>query len=145
MAGTEGDTAYVPLKVSYIIPIMITSIARPFTILLNVLENFFSSSLAVLTTAPCLHLMLVTFERLMAIKFKMQYSNFIAGRNLKTAVMVVWIISFACGIFSALQIYLVLLPIGIFFTVSGIVFVSVSIFFHLALPRAYYHNSQLCN
>lgn len=89
MAGTEGDTAYVPLKVSYIVPIMITSIARPFTILLNVLENLFSSSLAVLTTAPCLHLMLVTFERLMAIKFTMQYSNFIAGRNLKTAVMVV--------------------------------------------------------
>ena len=53
------------------------------------LENFFSSSLAVLTTAPCLHLMLVTFERLMAIKFTVQYSNFIAGRNLKTAVMVV--------------------------------------------------------
>lgn len=109
------------------------------------LENFFSSSLAVLTTAPCLHLMLVTFERLMAIKFTMQYSNFIAGRNLKTAVIVVWIISFLCGIFSTLQIYLVLLPIGIFFTVSGIVFVAVSIFFHLALPRAYYHNSQLCN
>ena len=37
MAGTEGDTAYVPLKVSYIVPIMITSIARPFTILLNML------------------------------------------------------------------------------------------------------------
>ena len=145
MAGTEGDTAYVPLKVSYIVPIMITSIACPFTILLNVLENFFSSSLAVLTTAPCLHLMLVTFERLMAIKFTMQYSNFIAGRNLKTAVIVVWIISFLCGIFSTLQIYLVLLPIGIFFTVSGIVFVAVSIFFHLALPRAYYHNSQLGN
>ncbi|RMX39424.1 hypothetical protein pdam_00005950 [Pocillopora damicornis] len=117
MAGTEGDTAYVPLKISFIVPIMITSIARPFTILPNVLviksvktttrprssrnilpscvkragtlENFFSSTLAVLTTAPCLHLMLVTFERLMAIKFTMQYSNFIAGRNLKTAVMVV--------------------------------------------------------
>ena len=37
MASAEGETAYVPLEVSYIIIIIINSITFRFTILLNVL------------------------------------------------------------------------------------------------------------
>ena len=37
MASAEGEAAYVPLEVSYIITIIINSITFRFTILLNVL------------------------------------------------------------------------------------------------------------
>ena len=37
MASAEGETAYLPLEVSYIITIIINSITFRFTILLNVL------------------------------------------------------------------------------------------------------------
>ena len=180
MVGTEGETAYVPLKVSDIIIIIINSIACPFTILLNVLvikavkttprlrsncnvllaclavtdaltgllghipfifwlvflryglsytstvENVFFSSLAVLITASCLHLMLVTFERLMAIKFTMQYSNFITDAKLKRGVTTVWVISFMCGIFSVFRMKFVLLLMGGLVTLSCIIFVASS-------------------
>ena len=42
--------------------------------------------LFVIVTSSLLHLMLVTFERLIAIKFTMHYSNVITGKNLKLTV-----------------------------------------------------------
>ena len=41
--------------------------------------------------------MLVTFERLIAIKFTMKYSNIITDDNMRRAVLVIWIIAFING------------------------------------------------
>ena len=131
MTSTEGDTANVPLEVSYIITIIINNIACPFTVLLNVLvimavkrrprlqtnsnillaclaatdaltglvlqpsfilwklfqllvagnskgvKDFNNASLHTVLISSSLLLMLVTFERLLAIKVTMRYSNVI--------------------------------------------------------------------
>ena len=53
--------------------------------------------LFVVVTSSLLHLMLVTFERLVAIKFTMHYSNVITGKNLKLTVGAFWSFSFICG------------------------------------------------
>ena len=50
----------------------------------------FVSSLLVTLVSSHFHLMLVTFERLMAITFTMRYSN-ITDKNMKIAVLEVWI------------------------------------------------------
>ena len=46
-----------------------------------------------LTICSALHLMLVTCERLIAIRFTYHYPQFVIGRNIKVAVIVFWLIS----------------------------------------------------
>ena len=58
----------------------------------EILQKCYQVSVVVLQTASYLHLMLVTFERLVAIKFTMKYSNIITDNNMRRAVLVVWII-----------------------------------------------------
>ena len=58
----------------------------------------FISSLLTTLVASYFHLMLVTFERLIAIKFTMQYSNIITEKNMKIAVIVVWITASSYGV-----------------------------------------------
>ena len=58
----------------------------------------FISSLLTTLVASYFHLMLVTFERLIAIKFTMQYSNIITEKNMKIAVIVVWITASIYGV-----------------------------------------------
>ena len=58
----------------------------------------FISSLLTTLVASYFHLMLVTFERLIAIKFTMLYSNIITEKNMKIAVIVVWIIASSYGV-----------------------------------------------
>ncbi|XP_022787619.1 glucose-dependent insulinotropic receptor-like [Stylophora pistillata] len=82
------------------------------------------NSLSVFMMASYLHLILVTFERLIAIKFTMLYSKIVTDKKMKMAVLVVWIIAFMCGVFSVLKMFLVLLPISILITVSCVVFVA---------------------
>ena len=64
--------------------------------------------LFVVVTSSLLHLMLVTFERLVAIKFTMHYSNVITGKNLKLTVGAFWGFSFICGAMWQLNFRLVL-------------------------------------
>ena len=61
--------------------------------------NFQNSSLFTALYSSSLHLMLVTFERLLAIKFTMRYLNVITEKNIKRAVTVFWIIAFTFGVF----------------------------------------------
>nr|XP_058959921.1 alpha-1B adrenergic receptor-like [Pocillopora verrucosa] len=49
-------------------------------------ENCFATTVVVILTASYFHLMLVTLERLLAIKFTMQYPNFITDEKIKRAV-----------------------------------------------------------
>ena len=50
-----------------------------------------------IVTASYFHLMLVTLERLLAIKFTMQYSNIVNDEKMKRAVLVAWILALSVG------------------------------------------------
>ena len=69
----------------------------------EILQNCYQVSVVVFQTASYLHLMLVTFERLVAIKFTMKYSNIITDNNMRRAVLVVWIISFINGVLRGME------------------------------------------
>ena len=70
-------------------------------------ENCYFTTVVVIVTASYFHLMLVTLERLIAIKFTMQYPNFITDEKMKRAVLVVWILAFINGTFRVLKMSLV--------------------------------------
>ncbi|CAH3123677.1 unnamed protein product, partial [Pocillopora meandrina] len=105
------------------ITIIINIVTCPFTVLLNVLmiialktrpsvrtnsnillaclavtvkkfSYFYFDFMIVFSTASSVHLRLITFQRLIAIKFTMQYSNKIANNNLKVAVAAIWVNAF---------------------------------------------------
>ena len=69
-------------------------------------ENCYFTTVVVIVTASYFHLMLVTLERLIAIKFTMQYPNFITDEKMKRAVLVVWILAFINGTFRVLKMLL---------------------------------------
>ena len=66
-------------------------------------ETCYFTTAIVIVTASYFHLMLVTLERLLAIKFTMQYPNFITDEKMKRAVLVVWILAFINGTFRFLK------------------------------------------
>ena len=186
MATTEGDTAKVPLEVSYIIAIIINTITCPFVVLLNVQvimavktrrrlrtnSNILLACLAVtdaltgllgqpsyilwtifqlsglsssktvgrfhfnvaltFAVASCLHLILVTFERLIAIKFTTHYPNIVTGNNMTMAVIVVWIFALICNFCHALKLYLVLYYVAGLVGISCILFI---VFTYVVLYR----------
>ena len=78
--------------------------------------------MVILMTASCLHLMLVTSERLIAIKFTMQYSNVITENMFKIAVLVVGII--ALTILRMIKLDQALHPLASLIAISFIVFVA---------------------
>jgi len=49
--------------------------------------------LRTLSLCSCLHLMLITCDRLIAIKFTLRYPHLVTTRNIKVAVITVWIVS----------------------------------------------------
>ena len=53
----------------------------------------YSTALRVLSMCSCLHLMLVTAERLVAIKFTMHYRHFVTKETIRAAVVCSWILS----------------------------------------------------
>ena len=87
-------------------------------------ENCFILSVIVLQIASYLHLMLVTFERLIAIKFTMKYSNIITDNNIKIAVLVVWIISFINGVLRGMEMVKVARSFAGLLTLSCILFLA---------------------
>ena len=71
-----------------------------------VLNRFQNSSLRTAFMCSSLHLMLVTGERVMAIKFTMRYPYVVTKRNIKHAVIAFWILAITWGIIDILaQIY----------------------------------------
>ena len=61
------------------------------------LKLFHRCSIRAVTVCSALHLMLVTYERLIAIKFTMHYPYLVIKRNIKVAVTAVWIVSLFFG------------------------------------------------
>ncbi|XP_068713239.1 melanocortin receptor 5-like [Montipora foliosa] len=57
----------------------------------DLVRQFHNSCLRAVSICSSLHLMLVTFERLIAIKFTMQYTYVVTRRNIKAAVISFWI------------------------------------------------------
>ena len=64
----------------------------------KIVENCNYAIVVITLTASFFHLMLVTFERLIAIKFTMLYSNIITEKNMKIAVIIVWITASIYGV-----------------------------------------------
>ena len=60
-------------------------------------QNYF---LRFLTISSCLHLMLATCERLLAVKYTNYYSYIVRKRNIKVSVLAVWSFSFIIGVLS---------------------------------------------
>ena len=58
---------------------------------------FQNSSLRTVSVCSCLHLVLITCERLIAIKFTMRYPYIVTTRNIKLAVTAFWIFSLSFG------------------------------------------------
>ena len=55
-----------------------------------------NSLIRVLSVCSCLHLMLVTCERLIAIRFTMHYPYIVRKRNIKVAVIAAWFYAISC-------------------------------------------------
>ena len=91
-------------------------------------ENCYFSTVIVIVTASYFHLMLVTLERLIAIKFTMQYPNFITDEKMKRAVLVVWILAFINGTFRVLKLSLVVRFFSVLLTLSCILFLAFAYF-----------------
>ena len=62
-----------------------------------------NSSFRALTVCSSLHLMLVTCERLIAIRFTMHYPYIVIKRNIKVAVIAIWIFVIFCDVFRRLK------------------------------------------
>ena len=85
-------------------------ITQPLFILCGILEllgmnepevilcSFHYAFLRGLSICSCLHLMLITCERLIAIKFTLRYSHLVTTRSIKVAVITVWIVSVFSGV-----------------------------------------------
>ena len=92
------------------------------------IEICFSTTAIVIVTASYFHLMLVTLERLLAIKFTMQYPNFVTDEKMKRAVLAVWILAFTIGGFRVLNMSLFVRFFSVFLTLSCILFLAFAYF-----------------
>ena len=63
-----------------------------------ILCTFHYSSIHALSLCSCLHLMLITCERLIAIKFTLRYTHIVTTRNINVAVITFWIVSLISGV-----------------------------------------------
>ena len=91
-------------------------------------ENCYATAEIVIVTASYFHLMLVTLERLLAIKFTMQYPNIVNDEKMKRAVLVAWILAFINGVFRVLKMSLVLRSLSGLFIFSCILFIAFAYF-----------------
>ena len=65
--------------------------------------GFHYSALRTLSLCSCLHLMLITCERLIAIKFTLRYPDLVTTRNIKLAVITVWLVCLISGVLRPLN------------------------------------------
>ena len=66
--------------------------------------SFNYSALRTLSLCSCLHLMLITCDRLIAIKFTLRYPYLVTTRNIKLAVVTVWIVCLISGVLRPINI-----------------------------------------
>ena len=64
---------------------------------ISVIKELHNFLLRALCVCSSLHLILVTSERLLAIKFTMHYTNVVTNRHIKVSVLAIWAFSFITG------------------------------------------------
>ena len=86
-----------------------------------------NSILCTAVISSALHLMLVTFERLIAIKFTVHYPYVITIRNIKVAVIMFWIVAFVLGLLRLIEKKLVVVHIMVgLIVISCVIFIASS-------------------
>ena len=79
------------------------------------------------SVCSCLHLMLVTFKRLIAIKFTMHFHNFVTKRNIRVSVSAFWIFSIFVEVFLSLVNHKIIVRVLLaLIFISCILFISFS-------------------
>ena len=78
----------------------------------NIRHYFHNGASLAGITNSLLHLTLVTFERLVAIKFTIHYPLLITGKNIKVSVATFWIIAFCAWALKYVTPYVILFTIG---------------------------------
>ena len=92
-------------------------------------QNFHFSSIRVVLVCSSLHLILVTYERVIAIKFTMYYPIFVTRQKLKIAVGAFWFLSISSEVLKhAIDNPLYSNVIAVMALISCVVFVSISYF-----------------
>ena len=92
-------------------------------------QNFHFSSIRAMLVCSSLHLILVTYERVIAIKFTMYYPVFITRQKLKIAVGAFWFLSISSEVLKhAIDESLYSNVIAVVALISCVVFVSISYF-----------------
>ena len=81
------------------------------------------SSLRTVIISSALHLIFVTFERLVAIKFTMHYPSILEKRSIKVAVIAFWVTASICGLFR-----LTLTNLKVLYTFVALVLMSCILF-----------------
>ena len=115
LTGVTAQPSYILWKTSQLLGIKKS----------NIIRVFYSSSLRALSSCTALHLALVTFERLIAIKFTMRYPYIITNQKLKFAIIAIWVYIFSSEILrrvtTAVLISLVLILCILFVAASYII------------------------
>ena len=96
---------------------------------------FLQVSLRTLSLCSLLHLMLITCDRLIAIKFTLRYPRLVTTRNIKVAVITVWIVSVISGVSRPInnQSIIIISDLSVaFISISCILFI---VFSYLILYR----------
>ena len=95
----------------------------------NAAQNFHFSSIRAVLVCSSLHLILVTYERVIAIKFTMYYPIFVTRQKLKIAVGTFWFLSISSEVLKhAIDNPLCSNVIAVVALISCVVFVSISYF-----------------
>ena len=90
------------------------------------LQDFHNFCIVTLLVCSCLHLMLVTCERLIAIKFTMHYQNFVTKRNIRVSVSACWIFSIFVEVLSLANQVITVRVLFTLTLISCILFVTLS-------------------
>ena len=116
LTGVTAQPSYVLWRTSQLLGIKNSDLMRV----------FHSSSLRALSLCSALHLALVTFERLIAIKFTMRYPYIITNQKIKVAVMAFWVYIFSCEILRRATAALFFNLLASLVLISCILFVAAS-------------------
>ena len=103
---------------------------------------FLEVSLRTLSLCSLLHLMLITCDRLVAIKFTLRYPRLVTTRSIKVAVITFWIVSVSSGVSRPInnQLIIAISDLSVaFIGISSILFI---VFSYLILYREIFRHQK---
>ena len=114
-----------------------------------ILCSFHYAFLRSLSVCSCLHLMLITCDRLIAIKFALRYPRLVTAHSIKVAVTTVWIVSLFPGVIRPINnelletIFIFLVAFTFIFCILFIVVSYVILYFEILRHRKMIKTQQL--